>query len=904
MKVTTLQSSFSGGELSPRLDGRPDLKKFSQGARVLENMLVMSHGGAKKRSGTKFVIAQNGVTDVALVPFQYSTEQSYILLFGDSYVWFFKDGGIITQTATNITAITAANPPVVTSVAHGLDNGDKVIIQSVGGMTELNNRWFTVANKTADTIELSGVDATGYTAYTSGGTVAEIVELTTTYTAAQVLELQFAQSADTLYIVHKDHALKKLQRSSHTSWTLSEPDITTGPFRTLNGNRDHKITVSVPSATVTAATQANPCVITCSGGHPFVTDQYVAFTSVGGMTNLNGNDYKITRISSTQFSLNDTDSTAYGVYTTGGTATSSASIFSTYIVGQEVTLTATGGHTPFTSTMVGALIRLSVEGATTGISSAPVGDGTRGLTVGDVYTNAGNVYGISQVNGVTTWVSINRVPSHDSGIVRMYEVGSSTDYADSAFLHPNYCIVRITAYTSSTEVTAELVRYQMDPSIISNGTSYWEEGSWSDRRGYPRAITFYEQRLFLAGVEGDPTVVFSSQSGAYENFEDGSEDSNALIYRVPARSADVIRWLNSGRVLTAGSSFGEYAFASSSQNQSLTPSNVKASPQTNYGTSDCPPLTINQAVLYPQRNGTPNSAARKLREFQYRYDQDAFGSTDMTVFSEHIFGTGITRLAYQTEPDSLIWCRRSDGTLACCTYERLQEVVAWHRHELGGTGASVKTIAVIPGSDGDELWMSVERTIASATVRYIEVMAPTFKDDDDKEDARIMDAYATYSGSSSTMISGLWHLRGEAVSVLNNGAVETGTVTSTGRLTLSRATTKAHIGYAYTGIIESEDLEAGAQAGTAQSRAKRISEIYLRVLNSLGGTAGPDASTQKAFLYRKAGQPMGTSPPLYSGLIKLDFPGGWDRFARIRIEHADPLPLHVTAVVAEMTTVG
>lgn len=69
-----------------------------------------------------------------------------------------------------ITAITAANPPVVTSSAHGLANGTIVVIDSVGGMTELNGRAFVIRNQATNTFELAGIDATGYTAYTSGGT--------------------------------------------------------------------------------------------------------------------------------------------------------------------------------------------------------------------------------------------------------------------------------------------------------------------------------------------------------------------------------------------------------------------------------------------------------------------------------------------------------------------------------------------------------------------------------------------------------------------------------------------------------------------------------------------------------------------------------------------------------------
>ncbi len=70
-----------------------------------------------------------------------------------------------------ISGATRANPVVVTANAHGFSNGDKVYIKSVVGMTQLNNKVFTVAGKTANTFQLSGVNGTGYNNYTSNGTV-------------------------------------------------------------------------------------------------------------------------------------------------------------------------------------------------------------------------------------------------------------------------------------------------------------------------------------------------------------------------------------------------------------------------------------------------------------------------------------------------------------------------------------------------------------------------------------------------------------------------------------------------------------------------------------------------------------------------------------------------------------
>lgn len=70
-----------------------------------------------------------------------------------------------------ITAITKANPAVVTSAGHGRSNGDAVKLSGIVGMTELNDDLFVVQNKTTDTFELAGVNSTGYGAWSSGGVI-------------------------------------------------------------------------------------------------------------------------------------------------------------------------------------------------------------------------------------------------------------------------------------------------------------------------------------------------------------------------------------------------------------------------------------------------------------------------------------------------------------------------------------------------------------------------------------------------------------------------------------------------------------------------------------------------------------------------------------------------------------
>lgn len=247
-KASLIQNAFNAGELSPTLEGRTDIDKYRRGCKILENYIPMIEGPAVKRSGTRFVKpVVNSAHSTVLIPFEFSTTQAYILEFGDNYMRVYRNNGLVLESAQTITGITQANPAVVTISSHGFSNGDEIYIAGVGGMTELNGRYFTVANKTTNTFELSGEDSTGYTAYTSGGTASRVYELSMPYNQEDVASLAFAQSADILYIAHEDYAPRKISRTGDAAWTETEIDFDEPPF--LDENTDTSITVYASGAT-------------------------------------------------------------------------------------------------------------------------------------------------------------------------------------------------------------------------------------------------------------------------------------------------------------------------------------------------------------------------------------------------------------------------------------------------------------------------------------------------------------------------------------------------------------------------------------------------------------------------------------------------------------------------------
>src|SRR5690606_30547064 len=174
--------AFNGGELSPLLDGRTDLKKYFTGCRMMENFIPHVQGAAERRPGTRFVApVKDSSKATRIVRFEFSVAQAYIIEFGDHYCRFYRDHGAILEAGKAMTGATQADPVVVTAVAHGFDDGDEIYISGVAGMTQLNGQRFIVSNQATDTFGLAGTDGTGFSAYVSGGQAARVYTVATPY---------------------------------------------------------------------------------------------------------------------------------------------------------------------------------------------------------------------------------------------------------------------------------------------------------------------------------------------------------------------------------------------------------------------------------------------------------------------------------------------------------------------------------------------------------------------------------------------------------------------------------------------------------------------------------------------------------------------------------------------------
>lgn len=260
-RASPQQYAFNAGELSPLLLGRQDMEKYAAGLSVCHNAVPIVQGAWTRRGGTLYFNSTKfgGTRECRVIPFQFSVTQAYILEFGHQYIRFYTDGGILVNTAQTIENITAANPGVVTITGHGYSDGDRLLISDGGGVTQLDNREVVVANSATNTFEIqdiygNNIDTSGFDAYSSGGSLAEIFELATTYTESQLDAIRTEQSADVVYILHPDHLPATLTREAALTWTLADVSFVDGPYFPLNATATTlNLSGTTGSVTVTAS---------------------------------------------------------------------------------------------------------------------------------------------------------------------------------------------------------------------------------------------------------------------------------------------------------------------------------------------------------------------------------------------------------------------------------------------------------------------------------------------------------------------------------------------------------------------------------------------------------------------------------------------------------------------------
>ncbi|WP_276971512.1 hypothetical protein [Tatumella ptyseos] len=454
-------------------------------------------------------------------------------------------------------------------------------------------------------------------------------------------------------------------------------------------------------------------------------------------------------------------------------------------------------------------------------------------------------------------------------------------------------VILITAVNSSTSATGKILQ-ELPPSVVSStGQTYkYALGDWSSYSGFPTKVSFYKNRLVFA-ARGK---LWFSVASDYENFIPMSngyevESDDAINVQIEADSTNAIQWLAPGSSLVIGTAGAEHACSPSTTTSSFGPDNIQISKESSYGSKEIAAESVGSESVFVQRAG------RKARSVTADYESGSYSSTDLTVIAEHITNGAITDMAWQQEPDYVLWVVLANGGLRGLTYNKEQDVIGWHRHDLGG---SVESIAVIPSPDGgrDDLWLVVNRTINGVTKRYIEFMhAPWDAETENLSAAFYVDCGLTYSGSPVDTVSGLSHLEGMTVSVLADGAAHPDCIVSGGSISLEWDASVINVGLPYTSQLITLPMELSMANGTAQGKTKRINKATLRFVNTLGGKVGDENGNNLDIIESRDYSDLMDNPPAaFTDDRNIDWPGDYNSNACLQVVQDQPLPMTLAAI--------
>lgn len=646
IQIQTIKAVFNGGEMSPLMDGRTDSDKYATGCRLLENFIVRPYGGIFKRPGTRYGTSGDDVTaTVRLIPFRRSTDVNFVLGFMENAikVWSYSAGSFTLEDTLTTTYASADIRDIhfcqlndVMFMTHGSYVPQRITRATDGTWTieDVPFQFAPAIDPPSDGVTMTLVyDANTWatlTSYSVGDFVLYQNELYRCKTA----------NSDAAFTLAKwDKAVYR------SPWNVGTAGYTAGDVVEYFGSNYFCITTHSPATSANRpGTGAQWVLINIQDYRLIASSATFDADEVGSIWLLSPGSGSVGRIASEAIPASIS-------------TTTSAAIF---IQGSYVARTVwNSGSSPNQCTLQ---LQESL-------------DRINFTTVREWYTSTSNEGTISytaeapNTGGWYRWVAI-KASATGSGTMTIEPIVGKLDIP-----------FEIQSYTSTTEVKG-IPKLAID-SLIPNeviGTAFpvWRKGAFSTTRGYPRTATFHDQRLWFAGTETEPMRLWGSQTDDFYTFLPGSLETSGIDVTLAATQANDIEWITSfKRTMVIGTTGEEWTMDSGEQDAALSPSNVRLRRWSRYGSSHHQPVLAGDGLLWLTRDN-------RLREFAYVFEKDGYSAPDMTLLAEHMLNRSpVVQMAYSQSPDPIVWFVHEDGTWSGFTYDRENNVTAWHRHRSG-----------------------------------------------------------------------------------------------------------------------------------------------------------------------------------------------------------------------------
>ena len=866
-KVSLALTSFSAGELSPKLDGRVDLQKYTQACKKLENMVVHPQGGATRRPGTKYVNeVKNSAHNVRLIPFEFNTEQAYILEFGDQYFRIHKDGGTVVSGGSPV--------EVTTPYLH----------------TELSDLTFT---QTGDNLFIAHQNHHPKKITRSS------------HTSWSILDVAFERGP----MLDPNTTTKTLTANGRTGSVTVTAGNVGGTLTFFSNDVGRFIKLHHGFAKITAFTNNNVVTATVQENErgvaeltPIITASTISFHE--GDPNNTGNEHN-DRIEDTAGGfLNAGFEAGMSVSVTGSTSNNVSNVIIAEVTANRMLL---------------------APGADLADEAADSGHTITGDLLADNNFQLGAFKnGFSSADTPKTYPAV--VALHEQRLV----FGNTVSQPRTLFFSKSSEFEDFTPGTADASsmsfelasVAANEIRYLQPGRFLQVGTSGGEFVVTSATEGPLTPETTQIVKQGTVGTAKIPPIgignvtlfvqrakrkirefVFDLQSDSYqapeltllsEHITEGGIkemayqqepedvlwvclDNGKLIGLTYRREENVIAWHS-------------HRLGGFSQGCTITVtdySNIATGTTLVFTKSDGTTVTFTSEAA---GGSSPSSSTG----FRPNESNDTTADNIFTAVNAHSDFTvanpaaNVVTIEETTPtPFGLLSVVSSDTTRLTTTNQ---------------LNAKVESLASIPGDlNQDDVYMAVEREINLSTKKYIEY----FNDFDfgtETEDAFFVDSGLTYSGAAANSISGLSHLEGEVVSVLTDGAAHADRTVSSGAISLSVSAKKVHVGLNYHSTLQTMRLDGGSTQGTSQGKIKRIHDISVRMFRTVGCDVGTSEAELDSIPFRAAGASMSAPIPLFDGDKEIEFRGGFEQDAHIVVQQTQPLPMPIIGLFPRLIT--
>lgn len=400
------------------------------------------------------------------------------------------------------------------------------------------------------------------------------------------------------------------------------------------------------------------------------------------------------------------------------------------------------------------------------------------------------------------------------------------------------------------------------------------EDAWSEIRGWPRTVTFFENRMYFGGSRSLQQSIFGSSVNNILDFQplEGLDDEPVFTTLSTAK-LNAIQGLYAGRTLQLFTSGGEFRYLKEVGTPIL-PTDAPL-PQTEYGSARIQPVSIDGSTIFIHRT------RKAVRDFRFDFEQNAYDSLGLSSLAPHLIN-GVVDVAVwngsEFDEIGLVFVVNADGTLAVYNSRKEAKIQAWMSWDTQG---EYKSVGVVE----EDIYFAVARVIDGTDRLFLEI-----QNQDCFTDCAVIQTQAP-----SNTVFGLEHLEGEEVRVKADGFVLHNRTVASGQIMTEQNVTDVEVGLDFNPTITPMPLSAVMPNGNPTIMQKqRIVEVRIKVRNTAGLLMNGKPLPDRYFDIDNFDSVSQT----YTGNIKIEETSNWDQSDEktITLTQVDPLPMEILMI--------